>query len=414
MSTQSNFTSQDNNTVLVGSGNEGDFVHKNQTMASNEGFKNVSKLWYDKTMSIDDGLNKISNASKEREDISTPIKNVKFVMNDKNRLALSYDNREFTPTDNAINQISHWLDLPRNFFYKMTETVSKNNGDIQYKPDVKDTETMVDVFNNNIRRIDKEKVFKFRTYNDGTLRAMLTDSYQYIDNAWYLELINKFMPSARLSHWKGDEDTIFSNVIIPDTIRQESDSEFGGMISIGNSEIGNRRFSQCPSLFRAICMNGCIWDQTKGNKLSQVHRGEIDLVVLSSLIIKNIQSQIPLVDHAIAAFMKTKDLKIDKANDNVLALFATIGKENGMTTGSRKSQVWDVMDQFKTYESQDMNLYGVINAVTRAGQNYDGASWVSFDEVGGKLMNYTTNDWDKLRNRANNMNKKDLEKVLAL
>ena len=40
---------------LQGAGNQGQFVHENQDMASKQGFDNVSKLWYDKTMSYDEG-----------------------------------------------------------------------------------------------------------------------------------------------------------------------------------------------------------------------------------------------------------------------------------------------------------------------------------------------------------------------
>ena len=41
---------------IEGEGNQGQFVHANQDMASKQGFGNVSKLWYDKTMSYDQGM----------------------------------------------------------------------------------------------------------------------------------------------------------------------------------------------------------------------------------------------------------------------------------------------------------------------------------------------------------------------
>ena len=41
---------------IEGEGNQGQFVHDGQTMASKQGFNNVSKLWYDKTVSYDEGM----------------------------------------------------------------------------------------------------------------------------------------------------------------------------------------------------------------------------------------------------------------------------------------------------------------------------------------------------------------------
>ena len=35
---------------------DGDFVHATQTMASNDGYRNVSKSWFDKTISYDEGF----------------------------------------------------------------------------------------------------------------------------------------------------------------------------------------------------------------------------------------------------------------------------------------------------------------------------------------------------------------------
>ncbi len=49
------------------------------------------------------------------------------------------------------------------------------------------------------------------------------------------------------------------------------------MVSVSNCEIGKRALGSLPSLFRAICMNGCIWGQAYGEKIKVVHRGEIDL-----------------------------------------------------------------------------------------------------------------------------------------
>jgi hypothetical protein len=104
--------------------------------------------------------------------------------------------------------------------------------------------------------VDQDKQRLIRTWSDGTLRAFLSQKYTIVNNAWFLDVLSKAIPGGVVSHWKGDADSIFGNVLIPDTIRAEADSDFGGMLSVGNSEIGTRRISSLPSVFRAICMNG--------------------------------------------------------------------------------------------------------------------------------------------------------------
>ena len=71
--------------------------------------------------------------------------------------------------------------------------------------------------NNALRRLDPEKKYRLRTYTDGTCRAFVTDRYAPIDNRWYLEQLKQNLPEGRLSHWRGDEDTIYGNILL-DTI----------------------------------------------------------------------------------------------------------------------------------------------------------------------------------------------------
>ena len=122
-------------------------------------------------------------------------------------------------------------------------------------------------------------------------------------------------------------------MLIPDTIREESDSDYGGMLSIGNSEIGERRISSMPSIFRAICMNGCIWDQTAGKGINQVHRGKIDLDQLFLVIKENLEVQIPLLPQGIERLLGTRRM----AEKNSF-LFASTGVRPTESDYSMKSR----------------------------------------------------------------------------
>jgi hypothetical protein len=269
-------------------------------------------------------------------------------------------------------------------------------------------EILASVLMNGHRRIEKDKKFLIRTYNDGTLRAMFSDRYTIIDNIWYMNVIKEALPNAYLSHWKGDADTIYGNVLIPDTVRADKDSDYGGMISISNCEIGLRRLGQTPSLFRAICMNGCIWDQNKGSRISQVHKGKIDYRSLARQIFDNIHSQIPLMNDLVVKFLDTRRFEIVKG-DSLKAVFAQVALDNKMTT----KEIAKTVEEFVTYEKNDRNLFGIINSITRAGQSFDNDRWVALDFIGGKLMSYDQNDWNRLVSKSRTLKSEEIDKVFG-
>ena len=262
--------------------------------------------------------------------------------------------------------------------------------------------------NNGVRRLDDSKKYRLRTYTDGTLRAFLTEKYAEIDNRWYLELLSNIIPNGRLSHWRGDADTVYGNILIPDTIREESDSDYGGMISVGNCEIGKRRISQIPSLFRAICMNGCIWDQAQGMGIKKVHLGKIDLEELATKIRINIEAQIPLLPDGIERFLGIRSMECGEAK--VKQVVAAISVNNKFNS----NEATEILTQWVQHERDDRNLFGIVNAVTRAGQEFDNEKWVKFDEIGGRLATMGDKQWDKLVTSAATIDEDDLAKVYAV
>ena len=59
-----------------------------------------------------------------------------------------------------------------------------------------------------------------------------------------------------------------------------------------------------------------------------------------------------------------------------------------------------MLGQYLKHESDHRNLFGVVNAVTRAGQVLDNESWVKFDNLGGKLLDTTPAKWENVLKRA--------------
>ena len=384
--------------------NAGSFV---RTLQGNTGTgfekgTHVHKDWWSKTKTYEQVMESCQMAVENREDVLTATKNISCVADNNTFYFQLNDGRKFQPTDHAIEQFSVRSGIPSSTFLREMRNIEGF--------DAADANTMALVGNNALRHIDPDKEFRLRTYTDGTCRAFVTDKYAPVDNRWYLETLAEFIPGGRFSHWRGDEDTIYGNVLIPDTIMDygSDDSDYGGMISVGNCEIGTRRISQTPSLFRAICMNGCIWGQTSGEKIRRVHRGNIDLDTLKLEIAKNIQYQIPLLAPGIKQFLATRAMETGKAS--IKGIVASVSSDYKLS----KREATEFLSQYGEYEAENRNLFGIINGLTRAGQKFDNQTWVKFDEIAGSLMDTSADRWATILRRADTFTDKDYEKVFSL
>ena len=393
-----------NKLTITSDKSEGSFVRTLEG-ATGKGFAegtHVHKDWWSKTKTYEQVMQDAHVAVENREDILTERKNISCVGTNKGFFLKLNDGREFRPTDHAIEQFSVRSGVTSSSFLREMRNIEGF--------DLADAEVMAYVGNNALRRIESDKKFRLRTYTDGTCRAFVTEQYAPVDNRWYLETLAEFIPGGRFSHWRGDEDTIYGNILIPDTIMDygADDSDYGGMISVGNCEIGTRRISQTPSLFRAICMNGCIWGQTAGEKIRRVHRGNIDLDSLKLEIARNIQHQVPLLAPGIKQFLATRSLETGKAS--IKGIVASISSDYKLS----KREATEFLDQYVTMEYNERSLFGIINGLTRAGQVFDNKTWVKFDEIAGSLMDTSADRWATILRRADTFTDKDYEKVFAL
>ena len=395
---------------LRGQGTQGDFVLNSQTIATDEGFSHVSKTWYDKTLSYDEGMELLESERGQREDFLIPRSEIAFDVREIDgqwKFGAEIDDRFFVPTDHALVQL-----VSKACNGKGTGFVRDlTNDHPKFKRDEFDARTIRGIITNGIRRVDASTKYKIRCHNDGTMRAFLSERYAEVDNRWYLEQIKNIIPAGRLSHWKGDSNTIWGNVLIPDTIREEDDSDYGGMVSIGNCEIGKRNVKSLPSVFRAICMNGCIWDQTKGSEIKVRHIGDIDLNSLAMKLRNNIEAQIPLLPQGIQRMLGIRAKGTDGVPmKNLIAATAETHKID-KRGASAVLQAW-IKDE-SPIAPEDRSLFDIVNSVTRAGQSLDNQSWVRFDQIGGQLVNYTDNQWANLKSRAESYDDKDFKRVFS-
>ena len=401
---------------IEGKGNQGQFVHAGQDMASKQGFGNVSKLWYDKTISYDEGMELLEHDRGHREDYLVTRGQMQFdvrPVDGRIRFGVEIDDQFYVPTDHALKlMVSKSCNGKGTGFVKsLVDNLYDAKENVKIERDMQDAQTVLTIIRNGIRRTPVDTKFKVRCHDGGSMRAFLSEKYAEVDNRWYLDQIKNIVPGGRLSHWRGDSDTIFGNVLIPDTIREEDDSDYGGMVSIGNCEIGKRNVMSLPSLFRAICMNGCIWDQTEGFEIKVRHIGEIDLDALSVKIRDNIEKQIPLIPMGIERLLGIRAKGTDGIPiKNLIAATAQTHKVD-KRGASAILTAW-VADESKI-APEERSLFDIVNSVTRAGQSLDNKSWVDYDKLGGTLMNYNDRQWTKLKGLAEGYDDKDLSSTFA-
>lgn len=385
--------------------------------------KKVSAIWTAQCMTFDKGRQLLAEQQQTIQDVKAPLRDWKTGITSNDEFCLVYKptGREYVPTPHCLTNMAY---VGRTSSWMLEDLTTdkghatKKNADdtpvVTFKRDRRDAELIGRIVDLSIfaaDRVDQNKPRLFRTWDNGTLRAMLSDEYAIVNNQWFLELIEKLVPGGLLSHWRGDADTIFGNVLIPDTLRVESDSQYGGMLSIGNSEIGTRRYLSLPSVFRAICMNGCIWEQEKGKAVSGVHRGKLNYEKIGADIAYNLQRQIPLLSQGVDKLLGT--LRFTMGDTSYLQVFAEVFRHYKIAKAKAPKvlKAYGVEAGILGFDAK--TAFGVQAAITRAGQEFDNETWTTFDEIGGKIATLTADGWATIVKRASTLDAKDVEATLG-
>ena len=411
--------------AIQGRGTSGDIVLNGQDIAKDKGFGHVSRIWYNKCMTYDQGMEKVVLDRQQIHDyVDSPLADWAPVVGQNDRFMLLHKptNSEYSPTDHAIQHIATCAGVSSTFLKQMRDPKEhltkkdKKTGQpvIEYTRDRRDAEVIVHALNNTLfapDRTDQSKPRLFRTWSDGTLRAMLSSKYAIVNNAWVLESLRKLIPGGMLSHWRGDADAIYGNILIPDTIREEKDSDYGGMLSVGNSEIGTRRISSQPSVFRAICMNGCIWNKESGVAIKQKHMGDIDLEDLFSQIKHNLEKQIPLLNIGIERMLGIRAFGC--GDTPILNVFAQTAQDYKLAPKQIQGVMQAFVDETKILDKGAYSAFGIQAAITRFGQTQSNDEWLRLDNIAGDIINLSPERWTAMLSRAKNIADKAIEKLIG-
>ncbi len=373
----------------------GDFVHEAQKMADKEEFRNVANPWFDKTIPIEKEVERLRDTRDDRETVFSALDQIR-PENCEGRLCLGINDRLVFPDAYAIGQLGSLLGIGSYYPSVLSRSVDDESMDL-----------LVLAIEHALKSADARKRSVFHVQHGDELRGVMPEGSEIFGNDWYLGVLLRALPGSRLSHWRGDDYTMYGNVLIPDTIRLEADSEYGAMLALSNSQIGKRRLEQVPSLFRAICCNGLIWGQTSGHKFRLNRRGLVERQSVERQIIENIHNQVPLITTYLTQFLNTRSYTTKESMKAILAQVCKdfhIGKEQA----SAVLQGWWT-ERRHTPDFQS-SLFSVVNAFTRAGQELPNETWVKFDHIGGTLASYNRNRWDSLVSRASRLGAADVDR----
>jgi len=404
--------------VLTGDGSGGapHLAADGSDRATDDGFSHVHEEWYKQTLDFEEAQNIVSAEEALMKEFSVTVNQLRpEVADGKIVLAVvggAFDGIKMSLTRTSLAQLTG-IQLA-SCGSGIVERLTNNEADEG------DIETARQVVVNGLRHVkpDREVFVRLRVNGTTEARALLSERYASIKHSWLLKVLAEGIPGGRVSHLRFTGDYLRANILIPDTLRDGGDSRYGGMLAFGNDEVGKGRQFTLPSIFRDICYNGCIWGEVKGQKLTKVHRGKIDLEEHEMKILYNLKKQIPLLPTGINKMLSLKALEGQAPVEAMVAQVAM--SQRGMFS---KKQAASIVAAYQVEKDLQGTAHGFVNALTRAAQDrtfFDGFAQETVELMAGSLLNSWTADdgasrWNALLVAANAMEAADVERyVLAV
>jgi hypothetical protein len=242
-----------------------------------------------------------------------------------------------------------------------------------------------------------------RTRPDGdggtVVRLVASDRYGIIDNNEVLGMILEAMPQQYLgqalaSHVHNDGDRIWGNILVPDQMKTiPGDSDYGTGIAFANSEIGTNLAVVNAFLFRAICLNGCIWGRRDAESgLSKKHLGEINREQVRAYINNIVDIGLSEGNSLLTQLGYTYEVPVTKTQ--VPAVITYLVQTNRLTVA--ESRAWIKAYEVEPYES----AFGVVNGLTRAAKETVGQQRWNLESLAGKILSPSLQSTQEMVERA--------------
>ena len=335
-------------------------------LQSSASHRHVAKVWQDKCTPFADFVSTVKEQSKHKEDIVKKESEIRLL--DANTLL------DGTPlTKSGLNSLRGFTDIPSSMVSFLQER--------EYD------EELVKFLNKELDRREttwnhsgkEPRDFRVRVRHDDegndVIRAIVSERYGVIDNSEAMDMVVNALPSlkdALASHIFNDGDDIYGNVLLPDYMKSEPDSDYGVGIAFRNSEIRNSTFKISPFLFRAICLNGMIWGRQNSEiTVNQRHMGKIDLNELQEQVTIAVKVALTQGNDLLTLMSLSKQVKVE----NPLATIALLARDQKMTIEQGKLWHKGYLDSLHEANGHvhENTAFGIVNGLTRASQDFKGS-----------------------------------------
>ena len=351
-------------------------------LQSTETHKHVAKIWQDKCISLESFYSTLKAQDANKVDV---VKAESAI-----RLKDSSTLLDGTPlTKSGMNSLRLFTDIPSSMISFMEERGYNDE--------------LVKFVNDELNRREQDwankgkdaREFRVRTRHDDdgnpVARAIVSERYGVIDNLEAMEMIIDALPSkdaikdALASHLHNDGDDMFGNLLLPDNIKSEPDSDYGVGIAFRNSEVRNSTFKVSPFLFRAICLNGMIWGrQDSSIKVNQRHMGNIDKQELREEVRRAIVVALSQGNDLLTLLGHSKHVEVN----NPEQVIAQLSRDNKMTIAQGKLWHKGYLESLQeaSGHSHDRTAFGIVNGLTRSAQQYTGSTREQMETIASAIL----------------------------
>lgn len=348
-------------------------------LQSSASHRHVAQQWQAKCTPLADFIETVKSQSTNKVDVIKPESEIRLM--DVDTLV------DGTPlTDSGINSLRMFTDIPSSMINFLKER--EYNDDL-----VKFVNADLDRRETDWNNKGKEKRsfnVRIRHDDDGNdvIRAIVSERYGVIDNHEAMEMVANALPSltdALASHLFNDGDDIYGNILLPDYMKSEPDSDYGVGIAFKNSEIRNSTFKISPFLFRAICLNGMIWGRMNSEiNVNQRHMGKIDLGDLQMQVTQAVKVALTQGNDMLTLLGYAKQVKVT----NPVAVIAQLARDEKMTIEQGKLWHKGYLDSLheRHGDVHEKSAFGIINGLTRSAQDYTGSTREEMETLASKIL----------------------------
>ncbi|MGI6689794.1 MAG: DUF932 domain-containing protein [Christensenellales bacterium] len=248
---------------------------------------------------------------------------------------------------------------------------------------------------------------------DGTARAFLSERYRRIDNYEIAEAVLPIIaqiPDARVASCEVTEQRIYLKVVNP---RLETEVSPGDVVQSGilitNSEVGLGSMAIQPLIYRLVCSNGMVVNDaaTRRYHIGRGNEANEDYTLYSDETLKaddkalmlKVQDTVKAVvdatrfEKVVQMMRDAKDAKI--TSSDIPKMVELAASDYGLT----KKEGGGILDYL--IRDEELSLYGLSNAVTRAAQDaesYDRST--DMESIAYNILGMSRENWNRLNSVA--------------